>query len=353
MVKDEFLEGVFGVVKRYKEGLNLQAGLEDIQDILGVKVFHVPWWVAKLTTSEGYRYLAYDYKGNIDPALTDTLNTTYDIAVVLEKKKPETVSTPSGDSQDIQKVDAQGQRGIPNEDIERTLGEQSAKTPEGARQSHTAGYGCNYVGGYPGWDSSVEGGRLVLEKQLGKSMIIFIAGSKQMIIPAEAVHNVLPTSTKTMLLTCVDPSGRTVSPVFGLSDDILMAVVNKISQFVYESRASTAAPLDLAKLVSSFLQANPGFWGTPWAGGSSVGIPGAGIAPSGMNVPEKLPPDLARAQFMILRLIRLGMGKPKDIAKYLSLDEKEVEKELGFMKANGYITKDNKLTIKALETLGG
>lgn len=67
--------------------------------------------------------------------------------------------------------------------------------------------------------------------------------------------------------------------------------------------------------------------------------------------PVNLPNDITRSQYMILGKYQLGFGKPKDVAKSLSMDKKQVEKETDNLKASGYLTGKNKLTSKALELL--
>ena len=54
---------------------------------------------------------------------------------------------------------------------------------------------------------------------------------------------------------------------------------------------------------------------------------------------------------MFLKSIQQGNKKSKEIEKMLSMDKKEIEKEIPVLKTNGYITKDNKLTSKGLEVL--
>lgn len=67
--------------------------------------------------------------------------------------------------------------------------------------------------------------------------------------------------------------------------------------------------------------------------------------------PANLPGDLTRSQYMVLSKYQLGFGKPKDVAKSLSMDKKQVEKETDSLRASGYLTGKNKLTSKALEVL--
>ncbi|MDA4116774.1 MAG: hypothetical protein OK455_00320 [Thaumarchaeota archaeon] len=70
------------------------------------------------------------------------------------------------------------------------------------------------------------------------------------------------------------------------------------------------------------------------------------------GMPASLPPDITKSQLVVLRCYRQGYKKPKDIGKSLSMDSKEVEKEAQTLVANGYLTKDSKLTSKAMELLG-
>jgi len=68
--------------------------------------------------------------------------------------------------------------------------------------------------------------------------------------------------------------------------------------------------------------------------------------------PAELPADVTRAQFVILRGYRQGYKNSKDVGRSLSMDPTEVEKESQSLRANGYLSKDNKLTSKAMELLG-
>ena len=70
-------------------------------------------------------------------------------------------------------------------------------------------------------------------------------------------------------------------------------------------------------------------------------------APGQVNLPS----DMTRSQYMVLSKYQQGFGKPKDVAKSLSMDKKHVEKETDSLKASGYLTGKNKLTSKALEVL--
>jgi len=73
----------------------------------------------------------------------------------------------------------------------------------------------------------------------------------------------------------------------------------------------------------------------------------SGLGPS---MPQKdLPEDITQAQFVILKQFRAGISKPKVVAKNLSMDKKEVENQVGFLKSNGYLSDKSKLTTKAIE----
>jgi hypothetical protein len=81
------------------------------------------------------------------------------------------------------------------------------------------------------------------------------------------------------------------------------------------------------------------------------------MIPTGIGIqnvnqgPLNLPSDMTRAQFLILTKYQQGFGKPKDIARNLSMDKKQVEKETSVLKSNGYLSDKNKLTSKGLETI--
>jgi len=60
---------------------------------------------------------------------------------------------------------------------------------------------------------------------------------------------------------------------------------------------------------------------------------------------------MTSAQYTILSTLRGGRRKPKDIAKALSVDKKEVERETAILRTNGYLTKNNLLTTKGLSAL--
>ena len=85
---------------------------------------------------------------------------------------------------------------------------------------------------------------------------------------------------------------------------------------------------------------------------SSMQIPGMPLMGAQQDLPATLPPDLTRAQFLVLRSIRSGNQKSGNVAKAMSMDKTAVQSEMNTLRSNGYITKDNGLTSKAMEVLG-
>ena len=87
-----------------------------------------------------------------------------------------------------------------------------------------------------------------------------------------------------------------------------------------------------------------------------MNFPGMMSAMSGQfgqaAVPAALPSDMTRSQFVVLKCYRQGLKNSKEIGKALSMDKSEVEKETAALKLNGYLSKDSRLTSKAIEVLG-
>ncbi len=69
------------------------------------------------------------------------------------------------------------------------------------------------------------------------------------------------------------------------------------------------------------------------------------------GISESLPADITKSQFVVLRSYRQGLKNPKEVSKALAMDKKEVDAQTLALVSNGYMTKDNKLTSKALEIL--
>lgn len=113
-----------------------------------------------------------------------------------------------------------------------------------AERSDTRGYDCDYVEGYPDWNSQVGGGKLLLERRRdGKNRILYRAGSKEIIIPAEKISNAQIISRRKGLhehdlmiqISCKE-NGRTIKPVFNLHDDIISGVLAGINELVGEDK---------------------------------------------------------------------------------------------------------------------
>jgi hypothetical protein len=82
-----------------------------------------------------------------------------------------------------------------------------------------------------------------------------------------------------------------------------------------------------------------------------MNIPGM-MGPQFGGVPPSLPADITKSQFVVLRCYRQGHKNSKEIGESLSMDSDDVEKETQSLKASGYLSKDNKITTKAMELLG-
>jgi len=87
-----------------------------------------------------------------------------------------------------------------------------------------------------------------------------------------------------------------------------------------------------------------------------MNFPGMMNGMSGMygqaSTPAALPVDITKSQFVVLKWYRQGLKNSKEIGKALSMDKNEVEKETTTLKLNGYLSKDSRLTSKAMEVLG-
>ena len=70
------------------------------------------------------------------------------------------------------------------------------------------------------------------------------------------------------------------------------------------------------------------------------------------SVPQVLPSDITKSQFVVLRHYRQGMKNPRKIGNALSMDRREVERETTALMGNGYLTQQGRLTSKAMELLG-
>lgn len=66
---------------------------------------------------------------------------------------------------------------------------------------------------------------------------------------------------------------------------------------------------------------------------------------------QNIPQDMSKTQYLILTHYRQGQRNLKSISKALSIDKKSVEEQTRVLQTNGYLTKNNKLTTKGLETV--
>jgi hypothetical protein len=71
-----------------------------------------------------------------------------------------------------------------------------------------------------------------------------------------------------------------------------------------------------------------------------------------MGAPTALPADITRSQFVVLRGYRQGMKNSSQIADTLSMNKADVDSETSALVTNGYLTKDLKLSSKAMDVLG-
>jgi hypothetical protein len=125
-------------------------------------------------------------------------------------------------------------------------GTASSTTPAGAIVDRRE-YESDYVEGYPGWNTLLEG-TLTLERQKGgKNQITFRYPedpSKQIVLPAALISEAKIITRKTgrakgdllIQLDCKDASGKTVHPVFNINDDIIRGVLAGINELVGEDK---------------------------------------------------------------------------------------------------------------------
>ena len=113
---------------------------------------------------------------------------------------------------------------------------------------------------------------------------------------------------------------------------ILQRVLQQVQMATYSTpKMKGMNPEEIMKSMQSSM---------PWMAGRAAA-----------SVPIALPADLTKSQFFVLKTCRQGHAKSKDLAKALSMDRKEVDKEIFTLQTNGYLTKSNKLTSKALGVL--
>jgi hypothetical protein len=126
----------------------------------------------------------------------------------------------------------------------------------------------------------------------------------------------------------------------GVSGLVLYEVLSRVGRSASSvmSAATMPSPEDMMGRMNI-----PGMMGM-------MGVMGQMGAQAG--IPATLPADISRSQFIVLRCYRQGMKNSGDIGKFLSMDSVAIENETSSLASNGYLTKDRKLTTKALEVLG-
>jgi len=117
----------------------------------------------------------------------------------------------------------------------------------------------------------------------------------------------------------------------GITGVVLYQVVQRVLGSIHAATYSSPK-IDPSQILRSMQ------WKMPWMN------PQTSVAPS-------LPQDITASQYTILSTYRGGHRKPKNVAKILSMDKRSVEAETDTLRKNGYLTKDNLLTTKGLNTL--
>ena len=139
-------------------------------------------------------------------------------------------------------------------------------------------------------------------------------------------------------ISSVLPIGRYLPLLAGGgSGFIVWMILSKILGKVQSMTHSASSPkINPAEMMKSF----------------GMNLPSSNLQfPSVGSIPEKLPSDITKIQYMILKSFQQGFKKSKDIAKQNNMENKDMEKEIDILKNNGYVTKNNKLTSKAVELL--
>lgn len=98
-------------------------------------------------------------------------------------------------------------------------------------------YNCDYVEGFPDWNSPIEHGKILLERNKGgKNRIIFKApDSNEIIIPAESISEakIIDKEENDLMIQInyKDPSsGNTISPILNLNDSVVDGVLAGINE---------------------------------------------------------------------------------------------------------------------------
>jgi hypothetical protein len=121
---------------------------------------------------------------------------------------------------------------------------------------------------------------------------------------------------------------------FGASGLIIFTILSRVGSSV--SSAVNRPSMPKFKSMPGFANAMPMFGGGGQFGG---------------DIPESLPLDITKSQYIILRMFRSGQKKTGDIAKSLSMEKRDVEGGIITLRNNGYLSSNNKLTTKGLNVL--
>lgn len=107
-------------------------------------------------------------------------------------------------------------------------------------------FDCDYVEGYPGWNTQVHDGKLILERQKsGIDRVIFESpDGEQITIPAAKIEKAAIISRKKgvdesdllLEITCRDKNGVTIVPILNLADDVIAGVLAGINELVVEDK---------------------------------------------------------------------------------------------------------------------
>ncbi len=105
-------------------------------------------------------------------------------------------------------------------------------------------YPCDYVEGHPNIKNTIEGGKIILERDAsGKNRIIFRGDSSEIVMPAENILSAQLIARKGLhkddlmiRIAYRDASGKIIKPVFNINDEIIRGVMAGIEELVGEDK---------------------------------------------------------------------------------------------------------------------